>query len=912
MKYLFSTRVAACMLAALSFLSGADAPTDLLNPAPEEDHPMSMVLILKDIRPIGDFKGHLYLTLQPGEEGPELRASADYNERSDNRAEVTFFGLTGNRLEAEVNVRIGPDGARRGRAHFPTPPDEFTLKISAELTDDWSDPPLNRDAFMPGWRKDTPQGAGRAIQGRYEGTWTWKGDPEEVSGEVDGSWTRMVIPGSWGAAGPAWVGGEDHRIQMKAFLPDRIRTEGIEAWAETRWETPVPLPANGKIAVAASGQGENGPAALSLMLRTERGWFARLHVLPLRETRERVEVDLSDFGSRWRPFSGEELQAVRVGVVNGDGVGNVEVLFSELTLIPGEEAEDPQPVTVVVRPETARNFNGASEVPKGLFGFHDVGENNPRDAREGEPDYEEMMRLLNPGSLRPLTHTGFGGRPISDEEAAERMDLENRDLSPPDSAFHRRAVAGNALDKVIWTHTMDLWARPSWLDRGVEPVARDVEVFYRNLASRAWIPGDEHNHLRYLEVWNEPFMWGRHINMGFRTPPGVEDVTDDTQHGYIPGKVGADAWSEIFLAAVRGAKSVNPHVQLGGPSVPNFGSHDYRDFRNYTLRMLEATGDKLDFITEHHYGGDPLTIAAGYEVTRSAMWNLHERMVPIFNTEANDLGASDAGKAAYNLADILNLIRVNPDIARVRALHACWNGYLRSKGEEHAYRLAAPLRGTLIDVHADQPRITVVASHPEEGKLVVVGVDHGVGVTDVRLPMPAGFSVEELTLLLVESPLEELRIQDVDGAMVPMPAAGRTELARVRPNVSGGFLQFQLPERSAFRVTLAREGYAPTRTRSQTLRVIPVLFEPLPAGENFALSVPEEAVDKDRVFLRIVHTGEGQLESGDQQISLPKGADRAANAEVLDVEIHPGALTNDLVIRALTDMEILSASWLFE
>lgn len=908
-KFLFRGFAAFALLCPLAFTE----TVSLMNPPPLEDAPRVITLILRDIRPIGDFFGHLYLTLSPDGEEIQVRAAADYNERSENRVVVRSFSLEGPNLVLEADVTIGPDGARRGRAHFPTPPDAFSLTVRAELAEDWSDPPENRDAFMPGWRKDTPQTAGRAVRGRYEGTWTWRDEPQAVSGEVSGSWNHGAVPGSWGAAGPAWVsGGEEGLIALRAFLPEGVRVEGIEAWAETRWEDPPIVPAAGTVRVSARGTGQNGAASLSIMLQTERGWFARVNAMPLTESMQTVEVDLAAFGSRWRPFAGSELRAARVGVVNGSGVGVVELEFEGLEIVAGEAPPEPGPVTVVVRHETAWNFNGAGEVPKGLFGFHDVGENNPRAAREGEPDYVEMMRILNPGSLRPLTHTGFGGRPVSDEEAARLMDLEQRDPNPPDTPFFRRAVAGNAVDKVVWTHTMDLWARPSWLDRGVAPVARDVEVFYRNLAARAWIPGDDYNVLRYLEVWNEPFMWGRHINMGFRTPPGATDITDETQYGYIPGKVGADAWSEIFLAAVRGARGVNPHVKLGGPSVPNFGSHDYMDFRNYTLRMLERTGDQLDFITEHHYGGDPLTVAAGYEVTRSAMWKLHGRMPPIFNTEANDLGASDAGKAAYNLADILNLIRVNPDISRVRALHACWNGYLRSMGEEHAWRLAAPLRGTLIDTHVDQPRVTAVASHPETGSLVVVGVDHGVGATDVRLPVPAGFTVSELKLLLADAPLEELMIRDVDGAMVPMPARGRTQMVNARPEVEGGFLRFRIPERSAFRVTFHREGYAPARTRKQTLTPTTLFFEELAPGDELPLPVEEVEKDVDRVFLRLVYTGNGEIHFGNRMVALPPGADRSGNAEVTDIELPVLALTESPRLRATSRVEILSASWITE
>lgn len=904
------------MLRSLMFLCVVSAPVfggqmSLLPPAFPVSEQVQTHLRLEAIRPLELGEGYVYLTLRAD---GTVSAAADYNERSANEVEIGSLIWEDSHVTGEVEITIGPDGARRGRAHFPTPSDIFRLTFEAERADSWAGFPLNRDAFMPGWRKDTPQVAGRSVKGAYGGVWLSGEDETKVEGVISGAWTPQPSPNVWGASGPAWVEAGDATLRLTAFLPEEVRVEGIEALAELNLKDPFAIKSGGAVRVRAAGSSSSGKrVGLLVQVRTERGWFSRHHVLSLGETAEEVLVPFQDFGSDWRPFGGEEVLAVRIGVRDGRGVGRVDVDVDALEIIPGEALPEAGPVTVVVRPEVVRSFNGTDEIPKGLFGFHDVGENSPRAPREGEPDAEEMMRLLNPGSLRPLTHTGFGGTPLTEEELARNMDIEQRDLSPPDTPFFRRAVAGNAVDQMIWTHTMDLWARPTWLERGVEAVAKDVEVFYRNLASRAWIPSDDHNVLRYFEVWNEPFMWGRHINMGFRLPPGAKDTEDETQYGYIPGNVGAEAWSEIFRAAVRGAKSVNSYVKLGGPSVPDFGSHDYMDFKNYTLRMLADVGDELDFITEHHYGGDPLTIAAGYEVVRSAMWKLHGRMVPIFNTEANDLGASDAGKAAYNLADILNLIRVNPDIAQVRALHACWNGYLNNQGETHAYSLAAPLRGKMIDVLSSSRRVTVAGSHPQAGQIVVVGVDHGIGETEVRLPMPMGFRVRELTLLLSDAPLQEAMIRDVDGAEIPERAAGKTELVEVVPDVRGGFLRFALSERSAFRVVLEREGFEPSRVRSQQLRIVPIFFEELEENERVALRLDGDMpAIPERLFLRLVHAGKVRLRVRNEMIDLPAGADRLSNAVVRDVEVPVTALRDGAELVADGPATILSAAWILE
>ena len=63
--------------------------------------------------------------------------------------------------------------------------------------------------------------------------------------------------------------------------------------------------------------------------------------------------------------------------------------------------------------------------------------------------------------------------------------------------------------------------------------------------------------------------------MGFRNPIGAKTWVDKTQYGHVAGKLGADAWSQIFLAASEAAKTANPHVLLGGPSAPSFEQDDF-------------------------------------------------------------------------------------------------------------------------------------------------------------------------------------------------------------------------------------------------------------------------------------------------------------------------------------------------
>ena len=895
--YRFCWLVSVCGL--LSFVHARD-----ILPAPFEEEPVpEILLVLEDIRPMGGgHQGHVYLRLILDEDSPRAEAFADYNEKSRNRVDAISFTRRNAEIEGEFRIEIGPDGARRGRAHFPTPPDVFRVEVKARLdANAYAAQRGDREAFMPYWRKDTPMVAGWAVKGAYQGEWQRGGEsePRDVKGAISGSWRLRGLGGGWRAQGPALLEPAEGGLILNAFLPEQKRVDGNAAWARVDFKQPILLRGGGvRLSLGPlSPDAKVDMVDVSLAARTERGWFSTMDRVRVGKTAavESVEIPFSEFGDRWRPFAGDELHALRVGVVNGEGIGRVGFPLTALSVMEGdEEAGDPKPVRIVLRPSVVRSFNGVDRVPEGLFGFHVVG-NKLKSAKPGEDPPLEMMRTIRPGMLRPLTHTGFGG--------GHGVGKTVREL----------AEAGGAEERVVWTHTMDLWARPPWMDRGMAPLLKKVESFYADMAGRAWTPEHPDRLLRYFEVWNEPFMWGRHINMGFRLPKGKKDVRDDTQYGYIPGKVGADAWSGIFAAAVKGAKAVNPHVRLGGPSAPDIGSYDYADFRNYTLRIIESVGDRMDFFTEHHYGGNPLLMGAGYEVVRAAFWRLHGRTVPILNTEANDLGASDAGKALYNLTEILHLIDTQPDLARGRALHALWNGRLRSSGERDAWRMMAPLRGRILDVTVDGERMTAVASHPESGKAVLVGADHGFGDVPVRISLPEGFRVEELMLLMTETPAKELRLRDVDGAAMPEIPEGKTERVRVAPRVETGVVSFSMPERSAFRLTVVKDGFEPHRVRDRRFQPMDLLFRELAPGQTLSLSPPTREIDPDRLFLRTVLAGEALVRWGDETLEIPVQAHRPGEAELRHIEVPPKALSQGVTLQAgPRGATVLTAGWVWE
>jgi hypothetical protein len=876
---------------------------DLLGKGGDASTTSEYLLVFEDIRPLDPpYAGHVFVRIVlDGDEVLKAEAFADYNEKSTNVVEMHRLEVKDAELSGELSVRIGPDGARRGRAHFPTPDDEFKLTFSVKREDGvYAAIRKDREAFMPPWRKDTPAVAGEKVVGTYEGAWSWKDETEERKGTVSGSWRPLGLKGGWSPQGPAVLKSTEKGIEVQAFLPEQDSVSHFVVWAERSFETPTSL--EGKALQVRLGALNKAASvdqlAVSVMVKTERGWFSAMDAVMLSKLQDKeVVLSFAEFGDRWRPFSGSALQAIRLGVMNGDGIGQVAFTIQSLDLIEDEKPTSVKDavVRIVVLPEVVKSFNGVDTIQDGLFGFHDVGESSPRNAKEGELDPVAYMEVLRPGYLRPLTHTGFGGK--------------GHDVS---EVFTQRARAAGAEDLVVWTHTMDLWARPPWLDGGVEPLAERVKAFYAVMADESWTPEHPDRVLRYFEVWNEPFMWGRHINMGYRLPEGNTDAQDPTQYGYIPGKVGADAWSELFLAAVEGGKSKNPHLKFGGPSVPDITAYGYKDFVNYTLRILQRVGDQLDFFTEHHYGGNPLVFSASYEVVRAVMLSKFDRQIPVINTEANDLGASDAGKAIYNITEILNLIQTQPDLVVGRALHANWNGYLRNKGEEDAWKLMAPLRGKTLDLAVDQDRMTAVAAYSGDGTVVVLGVDHGFGDTPIQVSLPSELRLQDATLLLTDTPAAELQIRDVDGAGVEGIAEGKTRLVDFRPQISSGVTTFTLPERSAFRLVYRQEGFEPHRTRSQRLHLMPFFLKKLAPEEEISMEV-KEPIDPERLFLRIAYTGELRLRSDEGEIVLPQGPGRSDEAELRTIEIPPVFLeSKPRLVAGEGGSLVLTAGWVVE
>ncbi|MFP4053734.1 MAG: hypothetical protein ACLFV7_07720, partial [Phycisphaerae bacterium] len=716
------------------------------------------------------------------------------------------------------------------------------------------------------------------------GSYTARRKGETTKGIVTGAVNAAPVEGTFGARNNARIRPADGGgMHLTARLsPDRVAPPH-SAWAVMHYKSPRDLSDYDGLQITVASDTRRNDAAVAVGLSEHGGGFYSVTSAATLTGDERTFlVPFADFrgGSDNYHFDRGQVGSLLLGVDNPHGVGEVSftVRKVELFRLPQPDLDDTAAV-VRVNPDLTLDVSGTTEVPKGLFGFHDVYANKPR-TPEGKPQPEEYMRRLEPGYLRPLDHVGFSGSGVGAEADKSHAIANTQRTIAEGSPFWRRAVAADALDNIVYCHTMDLWNRPIWMDKPIDAVAAEVEAFYRALGRVGWRPGDKGNPLRRLEVWNEPFMWGRHVNMGFRNPAGKKAWTDPTQHGYIPGKLGADMYSTIFEHAVRGAKAANRNMLLGGPCSPGMNGDDYATFTNYVRRFIDRCHDKIDFLVEHHYFGNPAAYPASYIVATAYFDVRHGRRVPVYNTECNDLSDNAARRAHYNISEILHAIRLCPDIQKGRAVHALWSGYLRNPGEEHAFTLLSPLRGTMLPSDTDTPGLVTAATRGEDGAATVVVHNESGRPREVKLA-PIG-QVTHRLVLRVDG--KDTALETADGRGLDTVRLGHMETVRWTVKSDGRARE----ERSA--VVKRRTNYAD------------VLFARVQPGGNAQGKVHWRGQRVGgkvwlRVITRDVHRGEGFAVLGGRRIPLPWSSSNDGQAVVQDIPIPPALLNKIDTVR---------------
>lgn len=831
------------------------------------------------------------------------QVSADYNQRSQNEATVEewVWEEDNTAFRGTLSIVIGPDSPRPRVTGIPNPPDAFTLEVEGRIAPDEVLPYLPmREASMAPWRVQTPTFSGYLVQGTYRGTL----HEEAVAGALTGSLSPAPAPGRIGVTGLMAIDPQQgaEGLHLIAQLPDRRVAShyGASAVYQLGEDDPRNWEAWDGLRLTVSSPRTIPNAGISLSIREANGVSYHVNqAAPLNGQTVTTVIPFQDFrgGTGGTYFLDlDDVAALSIGVENPFGIGSVPFRLDRVELVrwgEGYAAHRREPVTLQLNPQTVVAQEGAEEVPPGLFGFHMVG--GIRAPREGEVPAEEHVASLNPGLLRPLTHTGFNpSRRLSDEEVAARLEARIEEI--PTSAEFRLAEAGNARELVIWCHTQDLWNRPSWMNTGVEPLLENIFHYYRNLASNAWTPGDAYNLRRAFEVWNEPFMWGRHFNMGHRQPPHQRAWEDPTQYGYIPAAKGTSIYAQIFNAAARGARSANPHVTLGGPSSPSFNGDAFGVLEDHVLPFVRESIAYVDFITEHHYGGYRQSFAASFDVLSAYLDTRYGKRLPIINTETNDLGGNSLDKAHYNIEDILASIMAAPDRNLGRSLHALWDGYLRDIGEVHAYQLMSRLRGQILDARSSDPAMMFLATRDREGAVVALIFNNSRQERLIHFPLPEGLALRENLLLTgADNLIPGETVADIEGMEVRR-GSGDTLLRSLDPESlrEDNIIHFSLPSRGALRLILEGDGESPRYTEQWEQHfadAVLVFLEPgqslvTPVNWREGVSAPEDWAE---VRLRLITTGvdrgEASVLLGETALPLPWSTSNFSDPVIQEIDL---------------------------
>jgi hypothetical protein len=820
------------------------------------------------------------------------------------------------RLSGTLTVKVKPPATTQPAAAAATQAFAATIKLELTVTDRTFGYTPDRDASIPPWRSDKTKPNGFVVTGRW-----WMTVPKNnaaTEGFVDGladtrehtSFGLRLTPGKFSPVGLAELGEANSGMKFVAHLAkERVASTEV-AWAVKLLDRPLDLSKfTGVRLTVSSKKAYTGPdwnaapVGVAVAVRSKGGpWYMARTVAPLLGDQQRWEAGFELF-DRGGPGVGQgpnltyfldvsQIDAIAIGVVNPFGVGDLEFVAEKLEAVrTGDRGfgQPRPPARVTVDPAVVDAYNDARTVPPGLFGFHVVGDLKSDAALA-------TLRATRPGYLRPLQHTSMArAKELTAADAVtQRVALEQK-LRQPDAPGQgpippAAAAAADALDRVVLTVTNEnLWARPKWMDGDVDRYAEGIRWAFREWGAKAWMPAHgDRNTLRAIEFWNEPFMWGRHINRGGSTLSagpgdpggnrGGRAWDDPTQFSYIPANLGAEIYAKFFNAAAEGLRDVNEHTRLGGMSSPAFGDEFYEHFRRYVARWMELSKDHIGFLTEHHYQGDPRSFSADALVVRAYTKAKFDTAWPIINTEANDLDDVAPGdqrspemasaivsmnRAYYNGREILEHIRHARDIVEGRALHALWqNGRLQTDGEQSLYTFLADLRGDVLWTESSDEAMVAVTSRRGDDVVMVVLNDS-----------PFSRKAEVVGLDVSKAVVTRLSLATDRSAVVIEPVKADEPM---RPREFRKFVVTGVPAPTGERV----------RQRTESTLVLADTTPHKPATGQIQLPALYNGTKVwAQVVTRDVQTGEATLTIGDVEIPLPPSSSNSGGQRVQMVEL---------------------------
>jgi len=305
-------------------------------------------------------------------------------------------------------------------------------------------------------------------------------------------------------------------------------------------------------------------------------------------------------------------------------------IVAALWVTAGGSAFGGDAVEVSVRVDTAREVNGVSVVPDGIFGITAYeGQERATDERWSALFQNSGMRWVGlgghtgwlPAEPPPGFAAGWADTPVG----ASSLDRAGPGYHTPGCV---KAFRDIGIESMLYAGMRGIWKWPDSGDGKPRPesmpptfplTARDVE--------RAAVE------------------WGEYVALLKRVDPGLTWIhleNEPNAHWFRYGiKQGDPDYFTMFRAVAKGIKARNPGVKVGGPVLcwppswpPNqIGYPSWYTWDSWTMPLIETAGDDLDFFDFHLYSGGSTIGLEEVQTVANAMWLKSGQRKPVLITE---------------------------------------------------------------------------------------------------------------------------------------------------------------------------------------------------------------------------------------------------------------------------------------
>ncbi|TVR39824.1 MAG: hypothetical protein EA402_14270 [Planctomycetota bacterium] len=398
------------------------------------------------------------------------------------------------RIRGQLKLRMA------GPRQLGNPAVEYLAQVHVDLRLSSGPAPMLRDDFStPPWRRVDFPLHGAIFQGTYEGTWTRnQQSPEHRFHAAWASLQDHLQPGGSSRAEGDWPSHlsvtEEGHLLMSAELP--YRPVGASESATQRWQLAKPLDLKNANALRLRWRSAAHAELAARVLIND--WLGQQwsypRSLPLLGGERETILPLAGFQPDWYTATFDlETQVITgfgisIPAGNGPGPVTLELLAVEAVFVP-ELSTDYHLAQVRLQPNRALISEGQGRIHPALFGVHGVG--------QIPEQHHETVAAMGIGSVRTIEHSDFSPR---------RGGVASGELR------HLVEITGSSMAEAIHSFTMGLFDPPPWMNGNEEDFLKRLRGFGRSVGEHGFDPEARPDEVQWIEIWNDPFLWGRHNN----------------------------------------------------------------------------------------------------------------------------------------------------------------------------------------------------------------------------------------------------------------------------------------------------------------------------------------------------------------------------------------------------------------